>query len=184
MLRRSEFNAWMSLVRQTQKSASAIGKSALPPQHRTFLRKTAPRKSGHSHTHTQSVLAKLSRAAAAAGFAASSGAENRGIYGIMETLEKGGLMHALTTDSSSSPFMLRNQIDARSHLQIASADHLTREMGHMAECVLHDQKAKKGSQTLSSWTRSTGGERPSIGIYMTWTQLLQSPSLLDCDNWA
>jgi len=29
--------------------------------------------------------------------------------------------------------MLRNQIDARSHLQIASADHLTREMGHMAE---------------------------------------------------
>src|SRR6187431_214774 len=31
MLRRSEFNAWMSLVSQTQKSASAIGKSALPP---------------------------------------------------------------------------------------------------------------------------------------------------------
>ena len=67
----------------------------------------------------------------------------------METLEKGGLMHALTTDSSSSPFMLRNQIDARSHLQIASADHFAREMVHMAECVLRDQKpCTPGEQRL------------------------------------
>jgi predicted dehydrogenase len=36
--------------------------------------------------------------------------------------------------------MLRNQIDALSHLQIASAGHFAREMGHMAECVLRDQK--------------------------------------------
>jgi predicted dehydrogenase len=49
-------------------------------------------------------------------------------------------MHALTRDSSSSTFMLRNQIDALSHLQVASADHFAREMGHMAECVLRDQK--------------------------------------------
>ena len=33
-----------------------------------------------------------------------------------------------------------NQIDALSHLQIESADHFAREMGHMAECVLLDQK--------------------------------------------
>ena len=36
--------------------------------------------------------------------------------------------------------MPRNQCDALSHLQIASADHFAREMGHMAECVLRDQK--------------------------------------------
>ena len=34
-----------------------------------------------------------------------------------------------------------NQIDALSHLHIASADHFAREMGHMAECVLLDQKS-------------------------------------------
>jgi hypothetical protein len=33
-----------------------------------------------------------------------------------------------------------NQIDALSHLHIASADHFAREMGYMAECVLLDQK--------------------------------------------
>jgi len=35
-----------------------------------------------------------------------------------------------------------NQIDALSHLHIASADHFAREMGHMAECVLRDQKPR------------------------------------------
>jgi len=49
-------------------------------------------------------------------------------------------MHALTRDSNSSTFMPTNQCDALSHLQIASADHFAREMGHMAECVLRDQK--------------------------------------------
>ena len=49
-------------------------------------------------------------------------------------------MHALTRDSSCSTFMLRNQIDALSRLQIASADHFAREMGHMVQCALRDQK--------------------------------------------
>ena len=90
----------------------------------------------------------------------------------METLEKGGLIlkkHALTRDSSSSPFMLRNQIDARSHLQIASADHFAREMGHMAECVLRDQKpCTPGEERLRDMILmdATTGRRKTVDRYL------------------
>jgi len=36
----------------------------------------------------------------------------------------------------------KNQIDTRPYFQIASADHFAREMDHMAECVLRDQKPR------------------------------------------
>jgi predicted dehydrogenase len=35
-----------------------------------------------------------------------------------------------------------NQIDTRSLIQIASADHFAREMDHMAEYVLRDEKPR------------------------------------------
>jgi hypothetical protein len=85
--------------------------------------------------------------------------------------------------------MPRNQCDALSHLQIASADHFAREMGHMTECVLRDQKpCTPGEERLRDMILMDAiyraAKRPSIGIYMTWIHLLQSPSLPYCDNWV
>jgi len=57
-----------------------------------------------------------------------------------------------------------NQIDALSHLHIASADHFAREMGHMAECVLLDQKSPAREDDPHGRDLHGGEGRRSVSI--------------------
>ena len=80
---------------------------------------------------------------ALASLSSSYGAHRASRLGVY--LDKGGLiLENAFPYKGQQLFEVRaeNQIGTRSLLQIASADHFAREMDHMAECVLRDQKPR------------------------------------------